>query len=223
MLGAELLGRAQSVVVDVGGDDSSSAEGPGQFDVEQPDETAPEHQHTVPWFYFGLAQAPDHGSERLDEGTLFVGHFIRQLHGSFVHALAGDPQVLGKTARGEVVLRMKGFAGRVESVQAVVTLIAGHVMGREHPVSDLELLDIFAHFDHVPGQLVSQDQRGLLDPVPLHYIAAADPARPDLDQQIPIPDFGNGLLFHPDIPVVVVHPYLHRFLAHHLAPLPFSS
>ena len=58
--------------------------------------------------------------------------------------------------------------------------------------------------------LVTQNQRGFLDPVPFHDVAAADAAGIYLYQHIAVAHLGYGHLLHPDIAIVVVHPDLHR-------------
>jgi hypothetical protein len=91
-----------------------------------------------------------------------------------------------------------------------MTCIAGHVVGNGHPVARSKGLYVFSYFDYFSGHFVTQYQGGLVEPIPLHAVTAAEPARLDADKDFARADLRNRHLFHTHVPIVVPHGYSHR-------------
>jgi len=132
----------------------------------------------------------------------------------------GNPQILGETA-GVVVGAVEGFAGGMTALEAVPAGVAGYMVGDEDPVALAVGSDPGADRDDGPGYFVSQHQGGLPDPVPLHDVAAADPAGHYLDQHLTGADGRNGQLLDPDIIVAIIHGDAHGSFPI-ACPSPFS-
>ena len=77
------------------------------------------------------------------------------------------------------------------------------MMRSKNPIADFKVFDPFPNFSHFAGNLVTQNQRRLLDPVPFHKIAAADAARPYANQQLTRVDLRNRQLFEPHVPIYI--------------------
>src|SRR5215475_3814687 len=88
---------------------------------------------------------------------------------------------------------------------AIPALSAGYVMGRKDPVARAKIFDLFSCLYDFSRNFVTQNQWGLLDAVPFHQIAAANPAGADPQQQFAARDLRNRHLFQADVPVVVIH------------------
>jgi hypothetical protein len=58
--------------------------------------------------------------------------------------------------------------------QAVMTGIAGDVVGGGDPISNFVLLHSFPHGDDLPGDLMAQDKGYPVGTIPFHKITAAD-------------------------------------------------
>ena len=89
--------------------------------------------------------------------------------------------------------------------------IAGDMVGNEDPVTDLVTGDILTDRGDFAGDLMAQDQRRFLYPVPFHDIAPADPAGDDPDQDLSGSDRRYRPLLQPDIAVVIIHGNAHCF------------
>ena len=152
--------------------------------------------------------AADHTGQRLDEHALVEGDAVGEDENPAVDVQGGDTQVLAESSR-VVIGRVQRLAGRVAALEAVVACIAGNVMRNKDAVSGPVALDAIAFFDDHPGNLVPEDDGRLLDPVPLHDVAAADAAGHHLDEQFPRTDLRYGPLFDPHVMVVVVDGYFH--------------
>src|SRR5581483_58433 len=87
---------------------------------------------------------------------------------------------------------------------------AGNVVGRKYPVADLEVFDAAANFYDFSGDLMADDDRRFLDPIPFHHIPAADAARARLNEQFVWTNLWHRHLLKPHIAVVVVHSDAHR-------------
>jgi len=87
---------------------------------------------------------------------------------------------------------------------------AGHVMRGKYPVADFEVFDSRADFDYLPGDLMAEHERCLLDSVPLHQVAAADPARTRTNQQLPRADLGHWHFLKPHVAIIIINRHLHK-------------
>src|ERR1044071_5994542 len=88
---------------------------------------------------------------------------------------------------------------------------AGHVKRGKYPGADFEIFPPRPHFDAPPGDLMAEHERRLLDSVPFHQVAAADPARTRTNQQLPRADLGHWKLLQTHVAVIVVHSNAHIF------------
>jgi hypothetical protein len=79
------------------------------------------------------------------------------------------------------------------------------MVGDDHAVADLVLPDPFADLGDLARDLVAENARGLLYPIPFHHVAAADAAGLDANEQLARTDFGRRLLLKADIAVAVIH------------------
>ncbi len=61
----------------------------------------------------------------------------------------------------------------------------------ENPIADLKRIDARAQFYDFGGNLMAQNQRRFLDAIPLHQVAAANPARPRTQKQLAGTDLRN--------------------------------
>ena len=146
----------------------------------------------------------------LDKYALIERDVVGEDEDTAVDIQGGDAQVLAEPPR-VVIGRVQCLAGRVAPLETVMAGIAGDVMGDENAVAGPVALNTGALFDDDPADLMAEDDGGLLDPVPLHDVAAADAAGHHLDEQLPRCDPGNGPFFDPDVMVVVVDGYFHGF------------
>jgi hypothetical protein len=92
---------------------------------------------------------------------------------------------------------------------AITTLAARNVMRNEDPVTDMKPGHTRPDFDHFTGDFVAQYERGFLDTVPLHEIAAAYAAGVNPHQQFFKTDFGNGHFGKAHVSIVMIHSYAH--------------
>jgi hypothetical protein len=95
------------------------------------------------------------------------------------------------------------------AAEAKTACVAGNVVGCRDPVSLRVAINSGTYFDHFSGNLVAKDQRGFFDPIPFHYIAAADTARLYPNQEFTLAYPGDGYLLYPDVLVIVVHSHAH--------------
>jgi hypothetical protein len=98
---------------------------------------------------------------------------------------------------------------------AAAAIAASHardVMGDKNPLADVKALNIGAHGSDFTGDLVAQNERRFLDPVPFHQVRAANAARVNTNQKLARADHRDGHLFDSHIPVVVVHGDTHRIV-----------
>ncbi len=211
---AELVCQLQPEFVNVSGYDAGDAGGPCQREVQKTGEARAQDKHRLAELHAGLPLAAHHACHRLDEHSLLVAHLVRQLEGAPVNVYPGGPHVLREPARVEVGL-VQGLANRVVVCKAVVAGVAGHVVGHEHPVAGLELLNPLAGMDHVAGDLVTEHTGGLLEPVPLQAIGAAHARGHDLYKELARADLRDRRLLHANVPVAVVHCYTHVFTTRH--------
>jgi len=88
--------------------------------------------------------------------------------------------------------------------KAVVAGIARHMVRYRHPLPCLEACNARACLDYRACYLMAEHDRGLLNPVPLHYVAAADAARFNLDERLARPDGWPWPILDPDIFIIIV-------------------
>ncbi len=101
------------------------------------------------------------------------------------------------------------------AIEAVVACIAGHVVGYGNSISGLEFFHALTHFNHFSCCLMSQDQRNLVPPVPLHNITSTYATRLDLHKQFARTYLRYGHLLKAHVLVAVIHQYAHCFLIGH--------
>src|SRR3972149_3735219 len=92
-----------------------------------------------------------------------------------------------------------------------MTGITWHVVGCGYPVADFVLSNTLTNLRNLTCNFMTKDKRRLMNPVPFHDITTADPTRHDLHKHFTGADLRNWHLFNPDIPVVVIHCYAHRW------------
>ena len=171
-IGAESPGHLEAKRNRVHRDDPACAHRPGGLDVELTGDAAPHDEHGVPRSQPCDPLPPYHTAQGLDEGRVFVGDLLAELEYAPVHVDRGDPDEFAE-ASGIKVRRLQGLAGAVVPVHAVVARVAGYVVGNRNPIARAEGLHIFADLDHFARHFVAQDQGGLVEPIPLHAVAAA--------------------------------------------------
>ena len=206
--GSEIHRCPEAVFADIGRHNSSRAEGFREHEVQQTRDAAAENEHAVAGLKPRKPLAADDTGQRLYKYTLLKTHGLGQDENASIDVQRGNAQVLAEPP-GVVIGRVKRLAGRVAALEAVEACVTGDMMGYEHTVPDPVALDSGACLDDHPCDLVPEDDGRLLDPVPLHDVAAADAAGRHLDQQLPRTDPRNGSLFNADVMVVVVNGYLH--------------
>jgi hypothetical protein len=139
----------------------------------------------------------------LDKYALIERDVVGQDEDTAVDIQGGNAQVLAESPR-VVIGGVQCLAGRVAPLETVAAGIAGDVMGDENAVAGPVTLHTGTLLDDDPADLVAENDGGLLDPVPLHDVAAADAAGHHPDEQLPRCDPGNGPFFDADVTVVVV-------------------
>jgi hypothetical protein len=87
--------------------------------------------------------------------------------------------------------------------------VAGNMVGRDNPIPLVVSIDPLANLNDLSSNLMAKDQRGLLDPIPFHDIAATDAAGLYAYQHFARAYCGSGNLLHPDVLVIVVHGNAH--------------
>jgi hypothetical protein len=174
--------------------------------MEQARHPAPEHGHAYPGSHAGRLLAPNYAGEGFDEDALLVRYLLRKEEDATIDIDRGNTYELGEAARIEVG-GAKGVANRMMAAMAVMTGVAWDVVGDKDPVADLVLIHVLSDLDDVARYLVTQDARGLLDPIPFHDIGAAYAARYDLDEELVRADLRHWHVLDTDIRVTVVHSY----------------
>ena len=116
--------------------------------------------------------------------------------------------ILGKAA-GIKIGAAKGITDRVMAAETKTAGIARDMVGCNDTIPLLVEINPFPHFNNLSGNLVAEYQWGLVDPVPLHHIAAADAARLYPNQEFTRAYLWSGDLLLPDVLVVVVHGNAH--------------
>ena len=99
--------------------------------------------------------------------------------------------------------------------QAVAALAAGNVVRGKNPIADFKIFDAGADLRDFPGNFMTQNERGFLDPIPFHQVAAADAAGARLDKKFAWTDFRHRNFFQAHVPVVVVHRDAHHEIGFH--------
>jgi hypothetical protein len=117
---------------------------------------------------------------------------IRQDIYSVIYIDLGYPDKFA-VAAGIIVALMQSVAGRLIFLLTIFTLIARHMMADKDSLTGVVFIRL--GLDDLAGDLVAENSRGLFDPVPFHYVGAADSAGPDLYQDFPWSDFWLGELF----------------------------
>jgi hypothetical protein len=140
--------------------------------------------------------------KRFYECCILVGNFIRQQEYTAVHINGWQPNILGKTAGVKVCLTQCITNGGMPS-QAVMTRVAWDMMCRRYSVTLFVALHSIAHSRNLAAYFMTQYQRGPVQAVPLHHIAAADAAGLYTHQKLTGTDLRGRPFLYPHISVAV--------------------
>jgi len=83
------------------------------------------------------------------------------------------------------------------------------MMRRGDPVSHRIPFHAIADLHDGPGDFMAQDQRSLVDTVPLHHIASAYPTGLNLYEEFSGSNLGQRHILEAYITVIVIHGYSH--------------
>src|SRR4030043_320638 len=119
--------------------------------------------------------SPENAGQRLNEDPLLKRDLLGQYKCAPIHIDLGDTDIFRKTSRIKFS-RPKGITNRVITIQAVVTGIAGDMVGDIDPITNSVLIHPFSNFNNFSCNLMSKNTRRFFDPVPLHHITATDTA-----------------------------------------------
>src|SRR4030043_1010349 len=134
--------------------------------------------------------SPENAGQRLNEDPLLKRDLLGQYKCAPLHIDLGDTDIFRKTSRIKVS-RPQGITNRVITIQAVVTGIAGDMVGNKDPISDLILIHPFSNFNTLSCNLMAKHPGRFLNPIPFHDIAATDTAGQNLNQQFTRADGWN--------------------------------
>ena len=183
--------------------------------MQQTRNAATEHRNAVPCFEAGLPLRSHNARQRFDKYPFLVGHLIGQKKCAAIDVDRRHAEILCKTAWVEIG-GVEGFAARVISRETVMAGVAGHMVGDEDPVPLFEAADVATCLGNIAGYFVSQYERCLFDPIPLHDVAAANATGEHLDKQLVGTDFRFWHLLQSEVAVVVVHCNPHALTPAHL-------
>jgi len=209
---AELLGGVEPIIADIGGDNPRRTARARQLNMQQAGYAAADHEHGLTRGDAAEALRAHHARERLNERTFVESHAIGNAQRAELDIDLRHADVFGEST-GIEMSRAQQVADRLVSRQTVTAFPAGHMVRSKNPIAGFKVFDPFPNFSHFTGNLVTQNQRRLLDPVPFHKIAAADAARAYANQQLTRVDLRNRQLFEPHVPIVVVHRHAHSLLS----------
>ena len=179
------------------------------MDVQESGNAAAEHQDAGAGRKTSGALAAQNAGQRLNECSLLKADFFRQFPGAVPDIDCRETDEFAKAARIKMGSGEQGVANGLVAVVAVMAGETGDVVSGADPVADRKAGNALADGRYLAGNLVAEDKRGFMDAIPLHDIAAADPAGLDPDQQFTGSDRRRWVFLQPDIPVVVIHGNAH--------------
>ncbi len=110
---------------------------------------------------------------------------------------------VGEAARIEA-RAAEHLAHRFPPGQAVAAYHAGHVVGSDDAIANLDLLNPVAHGHHASRHLMAQDGGSLWLTIPLQDVAPADPAGGDFEQQLTSTDRRERTRLQPKVAIGMV-------------------
>jgi hypothetical protein len=122
-----------------------------------------------------------------------------------IHVDGRHSDIFRKSPGLEMGPLKESLADSMMPAQAIMARVTGDMVCCGHPVSRLELFNPIPYGDDFPCHLMSQDERHLIAPVPLHHITAAYTACSNPHKKLPRPYLGSRHLFQADILVTVIH------------------
>src|SRR5207245_4179894 len=131
----------------------------------------------------GRALPTDDACERLDEHRFLVRDRLREFEEAMLHVDRRHANELREPARIEV-RRAQRVADGLVAREAIAALAAGDVVRDKDAVAALHGVYAGPDFDDFRGDLVSEDERGLGLPIPLHDVGPAYATRPHAHEDL---------------------------------------
>ncbi len=116
--------------------------------------------------------------DRFHEGGLLEADGVGQHEHSPVDVYRRHSRELGQAAGVDIGV-VQSLAGRFVTPMAVVAGVAGDVVRHGNAVARFVALDALPHLRYHPPDLVTQDEWGAVNAIPLHDVAAAQAASLD--------------------------------------------
>lgn len=151
--GAELLGKGQTALRNVGDDDGRGTGGGGALEADETDGSGTTDQDGVSQRYIGSVKAGESDAQRLEEGTVLVRHVA--------NLVAPDSRVVDVSAQhagdGRGGEELDVVAAIVSASQAGLADTAGDVGLDSDTIANLEVLDGGVNGDNITSRFVAQD------------------------------------------------------------------
>jgi hypothetical protein len=110
----------------------------------------------------------------LNKDTFLSGDFVWQYKHTSVHINLRNSDIFSKSSRIEIGVP-KGITDRMETIETIMTCIAGDMMRDEDPIADLIFFYPFPYLDNLSCDLMAEHPGCLFDSIPFHDITATNP------------------------------------------------